>query len=239
MLIIPAIDLIDGKCVRLLKGDYEQRTTYSRNPVGQALRFQSAGFRRLHLVDLEGARDGEGKNREAIQTVIKASRVPVQVGGGIRSVDDVEELIAWGASWLILGTMVLEDPDEVSRWVERWGGERFAVSLDLRAGKLQKQGWLAESSQDLKDVTDTLIKWGVHEVICTDVDSDGTLEEPNWSAYELLLDLLPADLPLVAAGGICEPGHIARLADLGVSGAIVGRALYEGNYTWEEMLSAG
>jgi len=238
MLIIPAIDLIGGACVRLLKGDYEKQITYGSDPVNQALRFQSAGFRRLHVVDLEGARDGEGKNRGAIQAVIEASEVPVQVGGGIRSAGDVDQLLSWGARHLILGTLALEGPDEVAAWVSRWGGEHFIVSLDLRNGKLQTEGWLAESSLELEEMVERLATWGVKEVICTDVESDGTLEQPNWSTYRSLLKLLPDDTSLIAAGGISAPGHLSRFRDLGLSGAIVGRALYEGEYSWEEMISA-
>ena len=238
MLIIPAIDLIGGACVRLLKGDYEKQITYGSDPVNQALRFQSAGFTRLHVVDLEGARDGEGKNRGAIQGVIEASRVPVQVGGGIRSAADVDQLLSWGASRLILGTLALEGPDEVATWVSRWGGGHFIVSLDLRGGKLQTEGWLAESSLGIEEMVERLVTWGVKEVICTDVESDGTLEQPNWSTYQSLLKSLPDDTSLIAAGGISAPEHLSRFRDLGLSGAIVGRALYEGEYSWEEMRSA-
>lgn len=238
MEIIPAIDLVGGECVRLLQGDYEKQITYGRNPVEQALRFQSAGFKRLHIVDLEGARDGKGKNREAIHSIIKASRVPVQVGGGIRTDSDVDELLSWGASHLILGTLALEGPDEVTRWVSKWGGEPFIISLDLRKGKLQTEGWLTQSKCGLEEVVSRLVTWGVQEVICTDVESDGTLQQPNWSTYRSLLGLLPAETSLIAAGGISAPEHLSRFRDLGLSGAIVGRALYEGNYSWEEMLSA-
>lgn len=238
MLIIPAIDLIGGDCVRLLKGAYEKQITYGRNPVEQALRFQSAGFKRLHVIDLEGARDGEGKNREAIRKLIKASRVPVQVGGGIRSAEDVEQLLSWGASRLILGTLALEGPDEVNSWVARWGSDPFTVSLDLRDGKLQTEGWLVESELGLEQVVERLVDWGIGEVICTDVEADGTLQQPNWTTYRQLLKLLPTGTFLIAAGGVSTPQHIRRLKELGLSGAIVGRALYEGEYTWEEMLRA-
>ena len=238
MLIIPAIDLIGGECVRLLKGDYEKQITYGHDPVEQALRFQSVGFKRLHIVDLEGARDGKGKNRGAIRSVVEVSRVPVQVGGGIRSGSDVQELLSWGVRRLILGTLALEGPDEVAQWVSRWGGEPFIVSLDLRKGKLQTEGWLAESQLGLEEVVSRLVTWGVREVICTDVESDGTLQHRNWSTYRSLLELLPSETSLIAAGGISAPDHLSRLRDLGLSGAIVGRALYEGSYSLEEMLSA-
>ncbi|UCF36481.1 MAG: 1-(5-phosphoribosyl)-5-[(5-phosphoribosylamino)methylideneamino]imidazole-4-carboxamide isomerase [Acidobacteriota bacterium] len=239
MLIIPAIDLMDGECVRLYKGDYQQRTTYAPDPVEQALRFEETGFRRIHVIDLDGARAGSGQNRQAIRRVIEACRVPVQVGGGIRGIRDVEELFEWGAQYLILGTIALERPGEVDQWVKRYGGEPFIVSLDLRKGRLQTEGWLEESNRSLEDAVSAIARWGMREVICTDVDRDGTLEQPNWTTYNHLLDLLSDEQSLIAAGGVSAPEHIQELKELGVDGAVVGRALYEGDFSWEELLGAG
>lgn len=239
MLTIPAIDLIDGKVVRLFKGDYANQTTYSAEPVDQALQFQAAGFQRIHIIDLEGAKMGLGKNRETIREVIQACRLPVQIGGGIRNLDDVSELIDCGSDYLILGTTVLKEPVEVSKWIDTYGPEHFIVSLDLRNGKLQAEGWLEESQRDLQAVVKQVEQWGVKQVICTDVERDGTLEQPNYQTYSRLLELLPDGTDLIAAGGISAPGHVTQLRKVGLSGAIVGRALYEGEYSWEEMLSAG
>lgn len=239
MLTIPAIDLIGGSCVRLYKGDYARQTTYSDDPAAQAVKFQDAGFRRVHVIDLEGAKEGAGKNREAIRRVAAAVSVPVQVGGGIRTLDDVRELLDSGVSYLILGTVVLKQPEVVSEWVEAVGGEKFIVSLDLRAGKLQAEGWLEESEQPVAEVLSRIVRWDMRQVICTDVEKDGTLEQPNWETYRGLLEQLPETVGLIAAGGICRPEHITRLAALGLAGAVVGRALYEGEFTWEEMLRAG
>lgn len=239
MLKIPAIDLIEGGCVRLLQGDYRQKIPYKTDPVEQALRFQAAGFSRLHVIDLEGAKTGSGRNREAVKRVLSASRVPVQVGGGIREEGDVEELLEAGANYLILGTMVLTQPDAVARWLRRWGPEPFLVSLDLRNGRLQTDGWLEESEEDVPSVLARIRKWGIREIICTDVEKDGTLEQPNYSTYRELRSLMGESMGLLAAGGVSRPEHLPRLAQEGVTGAIIGRALYEGEFTWEEMLSAG
>lgn len=239
MLTIPAIDLIGGSCVRLYKGDYRKQTTYSDDPAAQAVKFQDAGFQRVHVIDLEGAKEGTGKNREAIRQVAAAVNVPVQVGGGIRTLDDVRELLDSGVSYLILGTVVLKQPDLVSEWVEAVGGDKFIVSLDLRAGKLQSEGWLEESEQPVAEVLARIIDWDMRQVICTDVEKDGTLEQPNWATYRSLLKQLPEEVDLIAAGGICRPEHITRLGEIGLAGAVVGRALYEGEFTWEEMLRAG
>jgi len=239
MEIIPAIDIKNGNCVRLYQGDYRQKLEYAEDPVEQALKFQSAGFRRIHVIDLEGAKTGRGQNREAIRRVINSCRVPVQVGGGIRTEEDVKELLDWGADFLILSTAALEDPERVASWAERWGGARFIVSMDLRAGRLQTEGWRSESVKNVSEVVQLIQDWRLEEVICTDVERDGTLEQPNYETYRYLSALLPDSVSLIAAGGISSPEHLRMLRKIGVRGAVVGRALYEGTFSWEEMLSAG
>lgn len=239
MRVIPAIDLIQGRCVRLYRGDYDQQTVYSPDPVEPALKFQASGFRRLHLVDLEGARDGRGQNRPAIRRILKASRVPVQVGGGIRTAEDVVQLLGWGASFLILGTTALSEPQRVEEWIGKWGSEPFIVSLDLRGEQLQSQGWLQDSDVDLETFLQRIRAWGIRQVICTDVERDGTLQQPNWATYRRLRTLLSEEVALIAAGGVSSPEHIRELKSLGVDGAVVGRALYEGEFSWEEWLRAG
>jgi phosphoribosylformimino-5-aminoimidazole carboxamide ribotide isomerase len=171
--------------------------------------------------------------------MIRSCGVPVQVGGGLRTEADVEELFGWGADFLILSTAALEDPEKVAGWAERWEGRRFIFSMDLRAGRLQTEGWRSESVKDVPEVVELIKAWRMKEVICTDVERDGTLEQPNYETYKELVALLPDSVSLIAAGGISSPEHIRRLDKIGVCGAVVGRALYEGNFSWEEMLSAG
>lgn len=238
MLIIPAIDLIGGKCVRLLKGDYGAQTTYSEDPVGQALKFEAAGFRRLHIVDLEGAKDGSGRNRVAIRGIVQAAKIPIEVGGGIRTSEDVEQLLSWGARYLILGTVALKQPRAVSEWIERWGAKPFIVSLDLRGGRLQSEGWLEESRVSLDEMTGRLSGWGVRQVICTDIERDGTLDRPNYETYSKLRALLPDATTLIAAGGVCNLDQIGELKSRGVGAAIVGKAIYEGQISLEELSRA-
>lgn len=239
MLVIPAIDLIDGKCVRLFQGDYQRQTTYQDDPVDRALRFQEAGFQRLHVVDLEGARLGRGANRSALARVVKAVSIPVQAGGGIRSQEAVEQFLEMGLSYLILGTVVLNEREEVDHWMQKWGAQRFIVSLDLRQGRLQGQGWTEESSVRLREVIERCGAWGIPQVICTDIERDGTLEEPNYKTHADLIEKLPKGTFLIAAGGVSRPEHVKRLKEIGVSGAIVGRALYEGELPWEALVHAG
>ena len=239
MQVIPAIDLVEGKCVRLYQGDFGRKTVYADDPVEQARSFESVGFSRLHVVDLEGARDGGGRNRPSIHRILKSIDIPVQLGGGIRESGDVAQLLDWGISSLILGTVVLRQPDEVEGWLEKWGPDPFIVSLDLRKGRLQSQGWLEESSLDLKQVVKQIMSWGLSQVICTDVERDGTLEHPNYASYSQLLEMLGPSTSLVAAGGISNLDHVDRLQQIGVGAAIVGKALYEGGFSLEEWAGAG
>ena len=239
MQVIPAIDLVEGKCVRLYQGDFERKTVYADDPVTQALSFASAGFSRLHVVDLEGARDGGGRNRPSIHRILKSIDIPVQLGGGIRESQDVAQLLDWGISHMILGTVVLRQPEQVEEWLEKWGPDPFIVSLDLRKGRLQSQGWLEESSLDLKQVVERVLSWGLSQVICTDVERDGTLEHPNYASYSQLLEMLGPSTSLVAAGGISNLDQVDRLRQIGVGGAIVGKALYEGGLSLEEWAGAG
>ena len=239
MIVIPAIDLIGGECVRLYQGDFARQTTYEKDPVQQGREFQAVGFSRLHVVDLEGAREGTGQNRPVIQEVVKALKIPVQVGGGIRTRQDIAQLLGFGVSYLIVGTSALASPDEVTRWVDEWGPESLIVSLDLKMGKLRSEGWLEQSEVGLDEVCERIVRWGIPQVICTDVESDGTLDHPNYQTYEDLGERLPGSIQLIAAGGVSQPEHIARLKRIGVSGAVVGRALYEGDVAWEELIHAG
>ena len=239
MIVIPAIDLIAGQCVRLYQGDFDQQTTYETDPIDQAREFQSAGFTRLHVVDLEGARSGSGQNRQVIRRLADAVDLPIQIGGGVRTSEDVLELFEFGVRYLILGTVALTDPDRVSRWVSRWGPAPFMISLDLKGKGLRSQGWEEGSGVELGEALDRIAGWEISQVICTDVESDGTLNQPNYSTYEELQAQLPDDTTLIAAGGISRPEHVSRLKEMGVDGAVVGRALYEGNMEWEELIHAG
>lgn len=239
MLVIPAIDLVDGRCVRLVRGEFHRQTVYSGDPVDQALKFQGAGLSRIHVVDLEGARFGEGRNRNSIRGILSRVQVTVQIGGGIREESDVSQLLDWGAGHLILGTSVLETPEKVERWISKWGPSPFIVSLDLRRGRLQAQGWERESRLALESVLERILDWGITQIICTDVEQDGMLKRPGYAACREIMGLLPAHVLLVAAGGVSKPEHLFRLGDMGVGGAIIGRAFYEGKISLEEMGRAG
>ena len=239
MLVISAIDLIAGRCVRLYQGDYSKTMSYEKDPVDQARHYQMAGFSRVHVIDLEGARLGSGENRAVIRKVVDATDVPVQVGGGIRTSEDVSELLGWGVNYLILGTVALENPEIVAEWIDQWGAASFIVSLDFKGNQLRSRGWVKSSRVVLDEIVSRIEGWGINQVVCTDVERDGTLEEPGYETHRNLRGLLPHGIKLIAAGGISSPEHIAKLQATGLQGVVIGRALYEGNIAWEDFLHAG
>ena len=219
--------------MRLLKGDYGAETRYEITPEEQAGKYQETGFERIHVIDLEGARDGKGRERMTVSAIRRSCSLPMQVGGGIRSTRDVEQLVDAGIDFLIISTAVAEAPELVAEWVKAWGPERFIVSLDVKNGRMRTAGWLRESEEPLESITRRISGWGIRQVICTDIEKDGTMEQPNLGTMEMLLELLPDDAFLIAAGGVCSPDHVRILAENGVRGAVVGRARYEGHYTLE------
>lgn len=236
--VFPAVDIAGGRCVRLLQGAFGTETVYSDDPVEVARGFSSAGARWLHIVDLDGAKTGEAANRELVIEVVKAASCPVQAGGGVRTMDDVEELLAAGANRVVLGTVALEDPEAMRDACKRFG-ERIAVSLDARRGELATHGWTVGSGVPIMEAVRAFSDAGVSWFIYTDVSRDGTLAGPD---IEGLLELAGAtDLPVIASGGIGsleELKSVARLRTEGIVGAIVGRALYEHKFDIRQAMHA-
>ena len=239
MRVIPAIDLIGGRCVRLIQGDYQARLDYHVHPLEQARQFQDLGFQRVHMVDLDGARKGTLCNLSVIREVAKGLCIPIQVGGGIRTAAEVESLLEIEGSFLILGTVVLQQPKTVESWIRRWGCDRFIVSLDLKNGRLRGQGWTEGTSLTLKEAVKMVADWGVKQIICSDIGRDGTLKGPDYVFFQSVVESVPSEIEVVSAGGVSHPDQIARLAETGLAGAIVGRALYEGAVSVKEFANAG
>lgn len=231
MEIIPAVDLRNGKCVRLYQGDYAQETVFSDDPVAMALRWQSEGAKRLHLVDLDGAAEGEPRNLNTIEKIVAAVEVPVQVGGGIRSLETIVQLLDTGVSRAILGTVAIEDPALVEEACRRFG-EQIVIGIDARDGMAATRGWLQQSSVTAGELANRMVDLGARRFIYTDISRDGTLTGPNFEAITELLSQL--DVPVIAAGGISSIEHLTKLAELGVEGAIVGRAIYTGDVDFKE-----
>jgi phosphoribosylformimino-5-aminoimidazole carboxamide ribotide isomerase len=230
-IVYPAVDILEGRCVRLLQGRYGSESVYSDDPVQVALGFCRAGARWLHIVDLEGARTGERVNRQIVLDVVRRAACPVQAGGGLRTVDDVEEVIAAGAGRAVMATAALEDPKSVAEACKRFG-ERIAVSLDVKGSTLAGHGWTEGSEMPVLEAISEFERLGVKRFIYTDVSKDGTMTGPNIEGIRKVA--AATECPLVASGGVGsmdELKQIARLHEEGVEGVIVGRALYEHKFT--------
>jgi phosphoribosylformimino-5-aminoimidazole carboxamide ribotide isomerase len=235
MIIYPAIDLRDGKAVRLVEGDYARETVFDANPVDAALRWQDAGAEWLHVVDLDGARSGIASNSKAVHAIRAAVRIPIELGGGIRTSETAERYFEAGIDRVIFGTAALQDRDVVESTAAKWG-ERVAVGLDARDGKLATDGWLQQSDTSALEVAAQLRLSGVQTFIVTDIAKDGKLEGPNLHALEQAQFVLRSGV--IASGGISTVEDIRAVAALGVDGAIIGRALYDGRIDLGEAIAA-
>ena len=238
MQIIPAIDLLDGHCVRLHQGDYDQVTRFSDDPVAQALAWQQQGAQRLHLVDLDGARSGQPVNDRAVKAITAALSIPVQLGGGVRSAERAEELLACGLDRVILGTVAIEQPQLVRELAGRHPGQ-VVVGIDAKDGLVATRGWLETSAVRATDLAQQFEGSGVAAIVSTDIATDGTLAGPNLAALRAMAEA--SSIPVIASGGVGTLEDILALlsiAPLGVEGVIVGRALYDGTVDLAEAIAA-
>ncbi|MGH7230146.1 MAG: 1-(5-phosphoribosyl)-5-[(5-phosphoribosylamino)methylideneamino]imidazole-4-carboxamide isomerase [Nitrospiraceae bacterium] len=237
MIVIPAIDLKDGRCVRLRQGDMRRETTYSDDPPAMALHWERLGARLLHVVDLNGAIEGHPKNSMQIESILKTVSIPVQVGGGIRTIEDVRRYLGQGASRVVLGTAVLESPALLEQACAEFPS-RILVGLDARGGHVAVRGWTSVSDTTASDLMPRLSGYPLAGLIYTDIVRDGMLEGPNLSALRDILGCAP--IPVIASGGISRIEDIRAVKSLGpgVAGAIVGRALYDGKLDLKAALDA-
>src|SRR4030042_1398819 len=233
MEVIPAIDLRNGKCVRLYQGDYGKETVFSDDPVSMALRWQSEGAKRVHLIDLDGAAEGKPCNLDAIKKIIAAVRIPVQVGGGIRSLKTIEQLLSIGVGRVILGTVAVEKPELVKKACKKYS-EQIIVSIDAKDRQVATRGWLEKSQVTASDLAASMIDLGVKRIIYPEISRAGTLTSPNFAAVAELLSQV--NVPVIAAGGISSIEHLTRLSELRAEGAIVGKAIYTGDINLKEAL---
>jgi phosphoribosylformimino-5-aminoimidazole carboxamide ribotide isomerase len=231
----PAIDIRGGRCVRLIEGDFARETAYDADPTDAARRWVDAGTEWLHVVDLDGAVEGTPVNRDAVKRIRAAVAVPMQLGGGLRTLTDLEDLFAAGIDRAILGTVALRDPELVISAVARWG-DRIAVALDARDGKLATDGWLGQTEARAVEVAQKLATAKVRHFIFTDISRDGTLAGPNLESLGELVQAVEAGV--IASGGISSLKDIEAAAQTGASGAIIGRALYDGRIDLAEAITA-
>ncbi|MDD3394306.1 MAG: 1-(5-phosphoribosyl)-5-[(5-phosphoribosylamino)methylideneamino]imidazole-4-carboxamide isomerase [Anaerotignum sp.] len=226
MKLFPAIDIIEGCAVRLVKGDYAQKTVYSTQPVLVAKTFAQAGANYLHLVDLEGAKDGSTPNLEVIREIVKESGLQVEVGGGIRSEETIQKYLAAGVFRVILGTAAVQNPDFLKEMVQKYG-EKIAVGVDIKDGMVAVKGWTELSQESCFHFCEKLERIGVKTIICTDISKDGLLAGTNLALYKEMSEKFSVDI--VASGGVTTLEDVAQLQKMSLYGAILGKALYTGN----------
>ncbi|AFY78166.1 MAG: 1-(5-phosphoribosyl)-5-[(5-phosphoribosylamino)methylideneamino]imidazole-4-carboxamide isomerase [Hydrococcus sp. C42_A2020_068] len=238
MEVIPAIDLLDGKCVRLYQGDYTRSQVFNENPVEVARQWVEEGATRLHVVDLDGAKQGKPANLKAVEAIVKAVSLPVQVGGGLRDRDSASQLLALGVDRVILGTVAVENPQLVAQLCGEFP-QKIVVGIDARNGKVATRGWLETSEVDATELARRMAQQGVAAIIYTDIHRDGTLTGPNKVALRELAEAV--DIPIIASGGVSSLTDLLSLLSLepvGVTGVIVGRALYTGDVKLSEAVRA-
>jgi phosphoribosylformimino-5-aminoimidazole carboxamide ribotide isomerase len=236
--VIPAIDLLEGRCVRLFQGDYAQSQIFNENPVEVALQWEAEGATRLHLVDLDGAKAGKPENWKAIGAIAQAVSLPIQVGGGLRDADRVSALFDLGVQYAILGTVAVEKPELVAQLCNQFPGQ-IIVGIDAREGKVATRGWLETSQVMAVELAQRMSEMGAAAIVYTDIGRDGTLQGPNMEALRELA--IAIDTPVIASGGVSSVSDLLKLLSLvpsGVSGVIVGKALYTGDVSLKEAIRA-
>lgn len=238
MQILPAIDIKEGQAVRLFKGDFNQKTVVNPDVIGQSKIFAQAGIDFIHVVDLDGALDGRATNRDLIAKLKKESGLGVEVGGGIRTLEQIEDYLAVGIDRVIIGSMAVKNPDCVKAALEKFGSDKIVVGIDAKNGMVATEGWLETSNVDYISLAKAMEKIGVTLFVYTDVDRDGTLTGPNFEHYERLVAELTT-AKVIASGGIAEQSDLVKLQEIGVAGTIVGKAYYNGNISLEELKAFG
>jgi phosphoribosylformimino-5-aminoimidazole carboxamide ribotide isomerase len=226
MQIIPAIDIIDGKCVRLTEGDYAQKTIYNENPLEVAKAFEAAGIQRLHLVDLDGAKAGAVKNWKVLESIALNTKLVIDFGGGIKTDNDVAHVFERGASLATIGSIAVANPTLFLSWLNKYGAEKFFLGADVKDNLIAVNGWMQTSTISIESFLTDYLAHGITNIFCTDVSKDGRLEGPSIKLYQSLIQLFP-NLKLVASGGVSSLQDLEALDAIGCAGAIVGKAIYE------------
>ena len=227
MIIIPAIDIIQGKCVRLTKGDYAQQIVYNDNPVEVAKQFEAAGIKRLHIVDLDGAKAGSIVNLKVLENVAAATDLVIDFGGGVKTIQDVSNIFNAGAAMVTIGSLAVKQPALLEEWLMEFGTDQFLIGADVLDGKIKISGWLEDGGILIFDFIGKMLSLGVTNIFCTDIAKDGVMEGPSVDLYKNILEQHP-EINLIASGGVSKIDDIPVLDALGCTGAIVGKAIYEG-----------
>ena len=232
--LIPAIDIIGGQCVRLTKGDYDQKTVYRDSPAEVAKEFEQIGFRRLHVVDLDGAKSKHIVNEQVLKDITTETALTVDFGGGIKTDADIEKAFAAGASMVTIGSIAVTAPELFMGWLGKYGAERIILGADVRHGKISINGWKEDSSEDLLPFLKKYVDAGVRNVLCTEISKDGTLAGPAIDLYKEMMTAYPG-LHLIASGGVASIDDIKALDAAGIPAVVFGKAIYEGKINLNEL----
>ncbi len=231
--IIPAIDLIDGKCVRLSQGDFAQKKIYNENPLEVAQEFEQFGIKRLHLVDLDGAKNGKVTNLKTLESIANKTNLTIDFGGGIKNDDDINSIFDAGASIASIGSIAVKDAKKFFEWLKKYGSDKILLGADVREGKLAINGWLTDTELEIIPFLENYFAQGVSQVFCTDISLDGVLQGASNDLYREILTKLPK-LKLIASGGVSKIEDVHELEKIGCSGVIIGKAIYEGRIKLED-----
>ena len=232
--IIPAIDIIEGKAVRLTQGDYSQKKVYNEHPLEVAKQFEDAGLSRLHLVDLDGAKDGRVKNWKVLESIAAKTSLFIDFGGGIKTEKDLQIVFESGAALATVGSIAVKNEGEFVRWLSRFGADKFLLGADVKDEKITVGGWLESTNIWVYDFIETYVQHGVQQIFCTDVSKDGKLEGPSVDLYKKIVEKFP-DLHFIASGGVSTMKDLDDLRIAGCKAAIVGKAIYEGRISISEL----
>ena len=233
--LIPAIDIIGGRCVRLSQGDYNSKKVYSESPAEVARRFEDCGVRRLHVVDLDGAASSHIVNWQTLERIAAATSLTIDFGGGIKSSADLDIAFESGAAMVTLGSVAVKQPELMQEWISRYGGERIILGADTKDGKIAVNGWKEESSHSLLPfLQDYIYNKGITKVLCTDISRDGMLKGPSVGLYKEIMEVFP-NLHLIASGGVSSLDDITRLNEAGIPAVVIGKAIYEGRIRLEDL----
>jgi phosphoribosylformimino-5-aminoimidazole carboxamide ribotide isomerase len=235
MEIIPAIDIIEGKCVRLTHGDFNQKKVYNENPLEVAKEFEDAGIRRLHLVDLDGAKEGVVKNWKVLETIAGKTSLVIDFGGGVKTEKDVKIVLDSGALFVTVGSIAVKDESLFSSWLSAMGAEKFLLGADVKNEKITVSGWLEQTDIWVYDFLENYQAKGVKQVFCTDVSKDGAMEGPSLMLYKNIIEKFPR-LHFIASGGVSNMDDVYALEDAGCSGVIIGKAIYEGTVSLKDLM---
>lgn len=234
MRIIPAIDIIDGKCVRLSKGDYDTKKIYNENPLEVAKSFEAHGIQYLHLVDLDGAKSSRIVNYKVLEQIASKTSLKIDFGGGLKSDTDLKIAFESGANQITGGSIAIKQPEVFKSWIQQYGTDKIILGADAMNEKIAISGWLEESKEEVIPFIQNYQKEGIQYVICTDISKDGMLEGPSFELYQRILEQTK-DVKLIASGGISSFDELPKLAELGCEGTIIGKAIYEGRITLKQL----